>query len=78
MNDVWWGVGLVAVGFIAGGMAALARVRRGYTRDEELIHCRIALCTARSSARVIVAMIQDEDYVTARHCAVSMYDLGEE
>ena len=26
---------------------------------------------------VIGAMIQDEDYVTARHCAESMYNLGE-
>lgn len=78
MIDVWLGIALVVIGFILGGMAAMSRVPTAWIGEDEVIRLRLALCTARCRARVIVAMIQDEEYVTARHCAESMYELGED
>ena len=78
---IWIGlvIGLV-IGALFGLLAAslCQMAGRDQDRDDALARCRIALSIARARARVIADMIQDEDYVTARHCAKSMYGLGED
>ena len=69
MIDLAFGILLTAIGGVIGG--ALALSRRNNDRDAALVRYRVALASAR-------AMIQDEDYVTARHCAESMLRLGED
>lgn len=78
INDVWLGIALVVIGFIIGGMAGLSRVSTAWIGEDEVIRLRLALRTARCGARVIVAMIQDEDYVRAQHYAEFIYALGED